>query len=154
MDANNTGMAENINREEFTRWLSPYWLEIQEKLFPMIAQAGQEKPTQQIERLVQILEIVRVEESVSSPERAGKGRPCVDRRPLARAFVAKWRNGGAIYACGSQSARNQNFRANCKSLKHASPDRLAITLPSVHDVFADYLGSFLDDFGRFDSNPF
>ena len=82
-------MAENINREEFTRWLSPYWLEIQEKLFPMIAQAGQEKPTQQIERVVQILEIVRIEESVSSPKREGKGRPCVDRRPLARAFVAK-----------------------------------------------------------------
>ena len=75
----------------------------------MIAQAGQEKPTQQIERVVQILEIVRVEESVSSPKREGKGRPCVDRRPLARAFVAKWRNGGAIYACGSQSARNENF---------------------------------------------
>ena len=82
-------MTENINREEFTRWLSPYWLEIQEKLFPMLARAGEEKPSQQIERIVQILEIVRIEEMVSSPKREGKGRPSVDRRPLARAFIAK-----------------------------------------------------------------
>jgi len=79
----------NINREEFTRWLSPYWLAIHEKLLPLIAQTGQSKPTEQIERIVQILEIVRIEESVSPPKREGKGRPSVDRRPLARAFVAK-----------------------------------------------------------------
>ena len=91
----------NINREEFTRWLSPYWLEIHDKLFPLLAEAADEEPTEQIQRVVQILEIVRIEESVSVKNREGKGRPQIDRRPLARAFVAKWRNGGAIYACGS-----------------------------------------------------
>lgn len=79
----------NINREEFTRWLSPYWLEIHDKLFPLLADAGQEEPTAQIKQIAQILEIVRIEESVAVPKRIGKGRPPIDRRPLARAFVAK-----------------------------------------------------------------
>ena len=82
-------MTENINRAEFTRWLSPYWLEIQEKLFPLLTDTSKEKPTAQIQQIVQILEIVRIEESVSSPKREGQGRPQVDRPPLARAFVAK-----------------------------------------------------------------
>lgn len=86
-------MTENIpseiNRKEFTRWLSPYWLEIHDKLFPLLADAGQEKPTAQIQQIAQILEIARIEESVTAPKKEGKGRPQVDRRPLARAFVAK-----------------------------------------------------------------
>ena len=86
-------MTENIqstiNREEFTRWLSPYWLEIRDKLIPMLTEAGRDEPTAQIKQVVQILEIVRIEESVTPPKREGKGRPQVDRRPLARAFVAK-----------------------------------------------------------------
>ena len=55
----------------------------------MLTDASKEKPTAQIQQIIQILEIVRIEESVSSPKREGKGRPQVDRRPLARAFVAK-----------------------------------------------------------------
>ena len=85
-------MTENTDREEFTRWLSPYWLEIQNKLFPLLfesAETQQERPTDQIKRIVQILEIVRIEELVAVPQRKGKGRPSVDRRSLARAFVAK-----------------------------------------------------------------
>lgn len=85
-------MTKNTDREAFTRWLSPYWLEIQEKLFPFLfetAEVQQEQPTEQIKRIVQILEIIRIEEWVAAPKREGKGRPSVDRRPLARAFVAK-----------------------------------------------------------------
>ena len=69
--------------------LSPYWLEIHDKLFPLLADAGQEEPTVQIKQIAQILEIVRIEESIAAPKREGKGRPQVDRRPMARAFVAK-----------------------------------------------------------------
>lgn len=79
----------NINREEFTRWLSPYWLEIHDKLFPLLSEVGREEPTAQLQQIAQILEIVRIEELVSVPKKEGKGRPQVDRRPLARAFVAK-----------------------------------------------------------------
>lgn len=82
-------MTEDITREEFTRWLSPYWLEIREQLLPSLAKAAHEEPTEQIKQVVQILEIVRIEEMVAVPKREGKGRPPVDRRPLARAFVAK-----------------------------------------------------------------
>ena len=85
-------MTENTDRAAFTRWLSPYWLEIQEKLFPLLIETGetqQEQPTQEIKRLIQILEIVRIEALIAAPKREGKGRPSVDRRPLARAFVAK-----------------------------------------------------------------
>lgn len=81
--------ASNINREEFTRWLSPYWLEIHDKLFPLLAESAHEEPTEQIQKVVQILEIVRIEESVSVVKKEGRGRPQIDRRPLARAFVAK-----------------------------------------------------------------
>lgn len=82
-------MTDSIRREDFTRWLSPYWLEIQDRLFPLLSEAGRDKPTAQIQQIAQILEIVRIEESVPPSKTGGRGRPQVDRRPLARAFVAK-----------------------------------------------------------------
>ena len=82
-------MTETLDRDDFTRWLSPYWLEIQDKLLPLLPHNEGEKPTHEIERLAQILEIVRIEESIPPPQTGGKGRPQRDRRALARAFVVK-----------------------------------------------------------------
>src|SRR5258707_6216781 len=82
-------MPNPIDRADFTRWLSPYWLEIQDKLLPLLPHDDNGKAPPEIERLAQILEIVRVEECVALPKTGGKGRPQADRRALARAFVAK-----------------------------------------------------------------
>jgi transposase len=42
-----------------------------------------------VQRLAQILEIVRIEEFVAPPTRGKRGNPTIDRRPIARAFLAK-----------------------------------------------------------------
>jgi transposase len=64
-------------------------LEIKDKLLPLLPHEDNGKTSPEIERLAQILEIVRVEESVPLPKSGGKGRPQADRRAMARAFVAK-----------------------------------------------------------------
>ena len=67
--------------------LSRHWFTFQRELFPWLEEAlgplGE-----RYERLVRVLELVRVEESL--PFRSGwRGRPLEDRAALARAFLAK-----------------------------------------------------------------
>ncbi len=69
--------------------LAPYWQELHEKLLPLALQATQIELTDRLQRLAQILEIVRIEEHIPPMEAGGRGRPLMDRRPLARAFLAK-----------------------------------------------------------------
>ena len=65
------------------------WGRVQGKLFGRLEQCLETKLTAKQRRLVAILEIVRVEEHVPSRFVKRIGRPPLDRRALARAFVVK-----------------------------------------------------------------
>ena len=65
------------------------WGRVQGKLFGRLEQCLEVKLTAKQRRLVAILEIVRIEEHVSSQFAKRIGRPPRDRRALARAFVVK-----------------------------------------------------------------
>jgi hypothetical protein len=61
----------------------------QGKLFPFLQDRFAEPLTQRLQQLVRVLEVVRIEDEVCPRYTGCMGRPAVDRRPLARAFVAK-----------------------------------------------------------------
>lgn len=69
--------------------LAPYWKQVREKLFPLIQEEGGLALTNKLQVLAQILEIVRIEELVPEPNVGKRGGQEIDRRPLARAFLAK-----------------------------------------------------------------
>ncbi len=69
--------------------LAPYWQQVREKLGFLLEETAQSKLTDALHRLVQILEIVRIEEQIPLPRRGGRGREEINRRPIARAFLAK-----------------------------------------------------------------
>jgi transposase len=69
--------------------LAPYWQQVKQKLVPHLQEAPIIDLTKGLQRLAQILEIVRIEEQVQAPVRGRRGREEIDRRPLARAFLAK-----------------------------------------------------------------
>ena len=73
--------------------LSQFWLTIQGGLFPWLAEELGELSQKQ-KQLVAILEMVNIERFVGRS--AGGGRPQNDRRPIARALVAK-----AVYNLGT-----------------------------------------------------
>jgi transposase len=79
----------NANDTIISNRLAPYWKELQEKLLPLVQQMVNDPLTEGLQRLCQILEIVRIEEHIEPPKTGGRGREAIDRRPLARAFVAK-----------------------------------------------------------------
>lgn len=68
--------------------IASMWGRIQATLFPFLEECLPEPVTSKLYQLAAILEVVRVEEAVRLPA-AGRGRPCSDRKALARAFIAK-----------------------------------------------------------------
>ena len=68
--------------------LSQVWLRIQGTLFPFL-QAELDPITAKQEKLIAILEVVRIENFAREVGRGWSGRPRQDRQALARAFVAK-----------------------------------------------------------------
>ena len=69
--------------------LAPYWKQVTEKLCPSLEQDTGLELTDKLKALTQVLEIVRIEESVPEPKRGKRGGQEIDRRPIARAFLAK-----------------------------------------------------------------
>ena len=83
--------------------LSSIWFRIQRNLFPYLEEElGPLTKKQQ--RLVSILEIIRIEDSIIYTSRTG--RPPKDRKAIVRAFVAK-----AVYNCST--TRELIDRLNC-----------------------------------------
>ena len=68
--------------------VSQYWLTFQRELFPWLAEELGPL-SERHKRLVQVLEIVRVEDWLPSPCVGGRGRPQQQRAALARALLAK-----------------------------------------------------------------
>ena len=67
------------------------WLKtrIQEDLFPHLKECFTDPLTEKQYELVMILETVEIEKYTASPAYRWMGRTPEDRRPIARAFVAK-----------------------------------------------------------------
>lgn len=67
--------------------LSCFVAQIQDLLFPRLEEVW--GPLTDLEKdLVKVLEVLHIEKFVPAPVRGGVGRPEIDRRPIARAFVA------------------------------------------------------------------
>jgi transposase len=79
----------NANQDIVPPLLACYWQQVRENLCPFLEKTGRLELTDTMRRLVEILEIARIEEQVSEPTRGTRGRPSIDRRPIARAFLAK-----------------------------------------------------------------
>lgn len=79
----------NANDATISNQLAPYWQELQETLAPLVEQSIQMALTDRLQCLAQLLEVVRIEEHIPQHNTEGRGPPTIDRRPLARAFLAK-----------------------------------------------------------------
>jgi hypothetical protein len=69
--------------------ISDIWSQIQRSLFPFLEDAFQQPLSEDMKRVVSVLETVRIEDGMQRPHWRMRGRPCVDRGSIARAFVAK-----------------------------------------------------------------
>lgn len=69
--------------------LARYWKQVREKLCEFLEQDTALELTDKLRTLTQVLEILRIEEQVLEPKKGKRGGQQIDRRPLARAFVAK-----------------------------------------------------------------
>jgi hypothetical protein len=85
--------------------LSQYWRNIQETLFPWVAEEIGEL-TEKQRQLIATLELLRIENHVRNI-RGYRGRPSDDRKALARAFVAK-----AVYGFATTSNLRERLLAD------------------------------------------
>lgn len=69
--------------------IAEYWQQIQASLFPYLSERLECKLTDKLEQLVLILDRVQIERFIPSPFLQRLGRKAQDRRPMARAFIAK-----------------------------------------------------------------
>jgi hypothetical protein len=69
--------------------LSDYWNKFQESLFPHLEAVSREHITDRLMQLVRVIDVVRVERYVDSPFSQCMGRKQIDRRSIARAYLAK-----------------------------------------------------------------
>jgi hypothetical protein len=69
--------------------LAEYWDRFQSSLFPRLEIALEEPLTEKLQQFVRVLDIVRIEQFVASPYHQWMGRRALDRRAMARAYIAK-----------------------------------------------------------------
>jgi transposase len=69
--------------------LAPYWKQVTQKLHPLLEITGAVELSPKLLQIAKIFEIVRIEEHLSAKVEGGRGRKQIDRRPIARAFLAK-----------------------------------------------------------------
>ncbi len=69
--------------------LAEIWRRIQVCLLPGLEECLDEPLTERLKQFVRVLEVVRIEKHIAAPPELAQGRPCQDRRFLARAFLAK-----------------------------------------------------------------
>lgn len=92
--------------------LSHIWQRIQGVLFPFLEEELGPMTARE-KRLVEILELIRIEDSIPMFRRRA-GRPCSDREAIGRAFVAKsFYNLGRTTDLIEQLKTNANFRRIC-----------------------------------------
>jgi transposase len=112
--------------------LAPYWSQVREKLFPLLEVEGFPPLTDKLKTLAQILEIVRIEEFVAAPEERKRGGQQIDRRPIARAFLAKaYLNLSQTRALKEQLHQSESLRRLCGMEKVPSE-------PTFSRAFAEF----------------
>jgi transposase len=112
--------------------LASYWKEVQEKLFPLLEVEGFPPLTDKLKTLAQVLEIVRIEEFVAAPEEGKRGGQHIDRRPMARAFLAKaFLNLSQTRALKEQLHQSDSLRKLCGMEKIPSE-------PTFSRAFAEF----------------
>jgi transposase len=82
-------LPNEITRSPNMDSLAEYWVNIQASLYPRLDAICFGSMTDKLKQLVAILDVVSIEKHVSAQSRQWFGRPSTDRRPIARAFVAK-----------------------------------------------------------------
>ena len=68
--------------------LSQIWFRVQQILFPFIEEEAEELLTKKLKQLITILELVRIEDMVKTPN-YWQGQSPKNRKQIARAFIAK-----------------------------------------------------------------
>lgn len=112
--------------------LAPYWKQVREKLFPLLEAEGIGPLTDKLKTLAQVLEIVRIEEFVAPPEEGKRGGQQIDRRPIARAFLAKaFLNLSQTRALKEQLHQSESLRQLCGMEKVPSE-------PTFSRAFAEF----------------
>ena len=69
--------------------LADYWHQFQVALFPHLETVLEEPLTEKLKNLIRILDVVEIEKHIPRPFTQWRGRKQADRRPIARAFLAK-----------------------------------------------------------------
>lgn len=69
--------------------ISEYWQKFQAVPFPRIEAALEEPLTEKLQQLIRIFDVIRVESFIQGPYSHLMGRRPIDRRAIARAFIAK-----------------------------------------------------------------
>ena len=69
--------------------IAEYWQRFQSVLFPLLEEVLEEPLTENLKQFVRVLDIIRVEQFIASPHMQHMGRKALDRRAIARAFIAK-----------------------------------------------------------------
>ena len=85
--------------------ISDYWNKFQVSLFPRLETVLEEPLTEKLKRLIRILDVVEIEKYIPSPFHQWMGRKQADRRPMARAFLAK-----AVYDYPTTEMLLENLR--------------------------------------------
>ena len=116
--------------------ISQFWQSIQATLFPFLREEL-DPITEKQERLISILEFVRIEDLVKQTAAGLPGRPSKDRQSLARAFVAKsFYNMTTTDELIERLTSNRNLRRICGFESRAEiPD--ASTFSRAFAEFAD-----------------
>ena len=79
----------NKKTRSFKQIIAEYWSRFQAPLFSFLSGVVEEPLTGKLEQLVVVWDVVQIEEYVQSSPGSWTGRPELDRRKMARAFVAK-----------------------------------------------------------------
>ena len=117
--------------------LAPYWNQVTEKLHPLLETSLELSP--KLRQMAQIFEVVRIEEHVPAPVEGIRGRKQIDRRPIARAFLAKAvMNLSSTRQLVQLLQQSPSFRCLCGMEKVPSE-------PTFSRVFAEFARKNLGD---------
>lgn len=117
--------------------LAPYWKQVTEKLHPLLEISLEVSP--KLLQTAQIFEVVRIEEHVSAPVEGIRGRKQIDRRPIARAFLAK-----AVMNLNSTRQLVQ-FLQQSLSFRHLCGMEKVPSEPTFSRAFAEFAQKNLGD---------
>jgi hypothetical protein len=122
--------------------MSEYWDKFQASLFPRLAESLEETITTKLKNFIHVLDLVNIHRFVKSPFHQDMGRKQLDRRNIARAFVAK-----AFYDLPTTEMLLENLRLQPTLRRICGFERMQ-DIPSAATfsrAFAEFAASQLGD---------